>query len=299
MVDLSGSWLNVDRQLVREIHLDTLREFGPSALQYTDTAGVPEARETLRQLLSKAGFGAYDVLFTNSWSDSFKIVVETHLNPGDCIRAERPTRREVFSYKQCAGGKLAYIQPIWRDPDGYIYPRRRVAEIAKSTPLAVFDLTYGLLVANDLPAWETVVVIGSLDVLFPGLHLGYVAAPRELLEVYLTAVEVSYLHPPTYMQYLFYTAVDRGAVWRVFDILTRRADLASKHLCGRVTPYFAWHRARDKSIYLKHGAVDGSVYSRERYVKLGLTSATEEELEAFFAGLPPEEFQNCSNRREF
>jgi Transcriptional regulators containing a DNA-binding HTH domain and an aminotransferase domain (MocR family) and their eukaryotic orthologs len=83
----------------------------------------------------------------------------------------------------------------------------------------VYDLTYGLLAAEVPAVAEAAVVVGSLDPLFPGLHLGFVAALEELFPTYLAHLEGAYLHPPTYMQYLFYVAMKTRAVDKVFAVL--------------------------------------------------------------------------------
>ncbi|MCU7787989.1 aminotransferase [Pyrobaculum sp. 3827-6] len=291
MVDLSGTWIkNSDVDVVRLVHETVVREFGRRALQYTDTAGAPEPREELRRILAAKGFTRHEVYFTTSIADSIRVVAEIHLNPGECIQPEDPTQKEVLSYAKCGRPKAVYIQPHWRNPDGYIYTAGELEAAARSAPLAIYDLTYGLL-AGDVPyVPEGAVVVGSLDVLFPSLHLAYVAVPPSLSDYYLNVLEASYLHPPTYMQYLFYAAVKSGAVYAVFNSLARRRDLVRQHLGVEATPYFAWLRPRDKTIFLKHGALDGSVFSwRGRfgeYVRLGLTSATEEELADFLSKVP-------------
>jgi DNA-binding transcriptional MocR family regulator len=301
MVDLSGRWVKVDDvELVKTVHELVVVEFGRRALQYTDTAGAPEPREELRRLITLAGFPHHVPLFTTSLADSLRLVAAVHLEQGECLDVEDPTQREALAYAHCGRPKALYIQPHWRNPDGHVYSAEELRAAASRMRLVVYDLTYGLLAAEVPPVAEVAVVVGSLDVLFPGLHLGFLAVPEELFPTYLSLLEGTYLHPPTYMQYLFYAALKTRAVEKVFESLRRRWALASR-FCP-ATPYFAWCRPRHKSIFLSHGAVEGSVFSRRgrfgEYVRLGLTSATEEELAKFFAGLPPEEFQSDRHSRE-
>jgi Transcriptional regulators containing a DNA-binding HTH domain and an aminotransferase domain (MocR family) and their eukaryotic orthologs len=295
MVDLSGRWLKYeDAELVKSVHEAVVLEFGRRALQYTDTAGAPEPRRELQQILARVGFPRHEVLFTVSLADSLRAVATVHLNPGECLDVEDPTQREALVYTGCGSPKAVYIQPYWRNPDGYVYSVEELKAVESSAPFVIFDLTYGLLSAEvSTTAKASVVVVGSLDVLFPGLHLGFIAVPEWLFPTYLSLLEAAYLHPPTYMQYLFYVALKTGAVDKVFYSLKRRGALIRRHCPA--TPYFAWCRPRDKSIFLRHGAVEGSVFSRrgrfDGYVRLGLTSATEEELDGFLSKLPPEELQ--------
>jgi|GEM_PF-1027456 len=294
MVDLSGRWIKInDAELVRSVHEAVVFEFGHKALQYTDTAGAPEPREELRRLVARAGFPRHVPLFTTSLADSLRLVATAHLEEGECLEVEDPTQREALVYANCGKPKAVYIQPYWRNPDGYVYSTEELRAAALRAPLVVYDLTYGLLSAEVPADAEVAVVVGSLDPLFPGLHLGFVAVPEELFPTYLALLEGAYLHPPTYMQYLFYVAVRTRAVDKVFAELRRREALLRAYCPA--TPYFAWCKPRDKTIFLRLGAVEGSVFSRRglfgEYVRVGLTSATEEELADLLSGVPPEELQ--------
>lgn len=294
MVDLSGTWLKFeDMDLVREIHREMLREFGRHALQYVDPPGAPEAREILARMLRRVGFRNHEVMLVNSLTDALNILAKAHLDEGDCIMAESPTRREALIYANCGRPKAAYVQPVWRDPDGYIYSQEELMAIAGEAPLVIYDLTYSLMAAEGLPAPRNSVAIGSLDVLFPGLHMAYIAAPPELFEIYLRFAETSYLCPSGYMNYLFYTAAARGALDKIYNVLKSRERAVRGFIDGAVTPYFAWHKARDKRSFISRGAIDGSEFYRDRrpveWVRVGLISATEEELVEFFSSLAPEE----------
>ncbi|MEM1598122.1 MAG: aminotransferase [Pyrobaculum sp.] len=299
MVDLSGSWLKVeDFDLVREVHLSVVREWGRRALQYTDPAGAPEAREALEGLLGRVGLGGLRALFTTSLSDSLRVLKFVHLDDSDCVSLEDPTSREALSVFRnvCSGSKLRYVQPIWRDPDGRVYSAEELAAEAGAAPLVVYDLTYGLLADGEVAAADNVVVVGSLHALFPGLHLGFIAAPEELYKLYLGFVEGAYLHPPTYMQYLFYAAVKNGAVYRIFRELQRRREVV-RGFAESSSPYFAWVRAKRLETFLKHGAVRGSEFSSNgrfgEYARLGLLSATAEELEEFVSKILSKELQSA------
>jgi len=295
MVDLSGKWVKIgDAELVKSVHEAVVLEFGHKALQYTDTAGAPEPRKELQRLLARAGLPRHVPLFTTSLADSLRLVAAAHLEQGECLDVEDPSQREALVYAACGRPKAVYIQPHWRNPDGHIYSVDELRAAASWAPLVVYDLTYGLLAA-EVPAVAkaAAVVVGSLDPLFPGLHLGFVAAPEELFPTYLALLEGAYLHPPTYMQYLFYVAMKTRAVDKVFAVLRRREALLRAYCPA--TPYFAWCKPRDKTRFLRLGAIEGSVFSRRglfgEYIRLGLTSATEEELATLLSEVPPEELQ--------
>ncbi|MEM4423670.1 aminotransferase [Pyrobaculum sp.] len=294
MIDLSGSWLKLgDTDLVKAVHETVVREFGKKALQYTDTAGAPEPREELRRILERLGFGRHAVLFTASLADSLRLIAEVNLDPGECISPEDPTQREVLPYAKCGRPKAVYVQPYWRCPDGYIYTAEELRRAEKEAPLVIYDLTYSLLRGEAPHVAKSSIAVGSLDVLFPGLHLGFLAVPRELEPYYLSMQEGAYLHVSTYMQYLFYVALRSGAVHEVFNALQRRQAVVKERLVGTATPYFVWYKPpsqRLRDIFLSHGAVPGSAHSKTgefgEYVRLGLTSATEEELADFLSKIP-------------
>ncbi len=290
MVDLSGTWIKPDDLgIVASVHEAVIREFGKKALQYTDTAGAPEPREELKKLLMRLGFTKHEVFFTASLADSLRIIADVHLDEGDCILPEDPTQREVIIYAKCGRPKAVYIQPFWRNPDGYIYQPSELKKAADSAPLAIYDLTYGLLEGEIPYVPEMAVAVGALDVLFPGLQLAFVAVPQSLAQYYINRIEAAYLHPPTYMQYLFYAVINTGAAYAILKMLKRRQVVVKERLEAATTPYFAWTK-RGKAIFLRHGALPGSEFSWRgqfgEYVRLGLTSATEEELADFLSEIP-------------
>jgi len=301
-MDFSGSWLKVEPELVKSVHRAVLEKWGAKALQYTDPAGAPEPRQALEELVGGLGLTGFRAFFTNGLGDSLRILAFAHLEK-PCARLEDPTSQEALrAFEHCADSRLAYIQPIWRNPDGYTYSEDEIKRVAAEAPLVVYDLTYGLLSGRRVPTYGPAVAVGSLHALFPGLALGFIAAPEELYEVYLEYVQSAYLHPPTYFQYLFYTALREGAVGKVFASLKRRARAVEELLGVAATPYFAWVEARSPEIFLKHGAVPGGEFTRRRglgrCLRLGLTSATEEEIARLSSALPPEELQGVGNCRE-
>ncbi|MEM1519416.1 MAG: aminotransferase [Pyrobaculum sp.] len=304
MVDLSGEWVKLeDWDLVLSIHDLVLREFGNKSLQYTDTVGAPEAREELRRVLSRHGFYKHEVIFTTSLSDSIRFVAAAFLDGGDCIYPEDPTQREVLKYANCGRPKAVYIQPIWRNPDGYIYDIVELDKMAAKAPVVIYDLTYSLMTEGVQPRGRVTIAVGSLHPYFPGLHLGFVAVPNELFDLFVNLIESTYLHSPTYVQYVMYVAFKNRAVEKAMVEFRRREKLAREYIEGVTTPFFIWFKTREKSKFIKHGAQIGSVFSwrggYREFIRLGLVSASEGELAEFFSKVFTKEFQSGGDSGEF
>src|SRR3984957_15528091 len=121
-----------------------------------------------------------------------------------------------------AGARLLYSQPNFQNPTGRRLPierRRALAELAKTAPFPVIeDDPYGALdyAGEPLPtmlsmAPNHIVHLGSFSkVLAPGLRVGFIIAPEELLFKPVQAKQATDLHTPSFTQRIVYEVIKDG-----------------------------------------------------------------------------------------
>jgi len=124
--------------------------------------------------------------------------------------------------------KLLYTIPIAQNPAGVtLSPERkkRLVELAEEYDfLIVEDDVYGLLVFEPnvdttpltlLDKNERVIYIGSFSkMLSPGMRLGHIVGPRELIDVFERAKQSMDLHTPSLTQYIAAEALRRSVIER-------------------------------------------------------------------------------------
>jgi len=124
--------------------------------------------------------------------------------------------------------KLLYTIPIAQNPAGVtLSPDRKrwLIELAEEYDfLIVEDDVYGLMVFESgvdntplklLDRYGRVVYVGSFSkVLSPGMRLGHVVGPRELIDVFERAKQSIDLHTPSFTQYIAAEALKRRVIER-------------------------------------------------------------------------------------
>ena len=235
-------------QQVRDAVDRVLRQAPREALQYAPTEGFAPLREWVAQdLAARQGLrvDASDVLITIGSQQGLDLVGKALLDPGSAVAVESPTyvgALQAFnpyeaSYRGIAGddagplpealadagdARFLYLVPNFQNPTGRcIGAARRVALVAAARqhglPI-VEDNPYGEL-WFDQPApasiaslWpEGTVYLGSFSkVLSPGLRLGYVVAPRNLMPKLVQANQAADLHTPIFNQHVVHEMVKDG-----------------------------------------------------------------------------------------
>lgn len=215
-----------------------LEEAGPEALQYTTTEGFPPLRQWIADRYKRQGINVSpdDILITTGSQQALDLVAKACIDRGGKVVMERPgylgaiqcfavfgpdfvtvplTPRGVDTdaLRQAArDAQVFYAVPSFQNPSGITYDdatRREVAEIMAETGcLLVEDNPYGELrfMGQHLPpvrayASAPSVLLGSFSkVVSPGLRLGWVCAPQEVLNPMITAKQASDLHTPGFTQ---------------------------------------------------------------------------------------------------
>lgn len=205
-------------------------------LQYGPTEGDPLLRTLIAQRMTTRGVPTTerDVLVTTGSQQALTLVTTTLVEPGDVVAVEEPTYLAALQCFQLAGAKvvpvasddqgmvpssleevlkrdhptLVYVVPTFANPSGRTQPSTRRKEIAalteKHNTWLVEDDPYGELRYEGDPVpplashSDRVLYLGSLSKIgTPGLRLGWLRAPQELLPATVIAKQAADLHTST------------------------------------------------------------------------------------------------------
>jgi len=227
----------------------TLATQGAKALQYCASEGNPLLRQWIAEQYHAAGLGvsAEQILITTGSQQGFDLLGKVLLDPGDRVIVEDPTypaalqawglyepvfctvpigpdgidvqrlRKEIEP-----GAKLVYCMPNFQNPTGISYSAERRTEVAEilrdSLAVLVEDDPYGLLrfsgpklppIACHLP--ERSVLLGTFSkAIAPGLRIGWICAPTQLMEKLLIAKQAADLHSENLGQWVIHRLVTSG-----------------------------------------------------------------------------------------
>ena len=230
--------------------------------------------------------GADDLLVTTGSQQALSLLATALLEPGDVVLVEQPcylAALQVFAFAGArivavpgdAAGvdpealdelvvrerpKLFYTVPTFQNPTGRTLPadrRAAVAEVAARRGLwIVEDDPYGELrfegerlpwIAAQAGATDRTVLLGSFSkVMAPGLRLGWLRAPTDLLRACVVAKQAADLHTPTVNQlaaarYLADNDLD-AHVARVAAVYRDRRDAMLAGLPDSLPEGSSWER---------------------------------------------------------
>jgi 2-aminoadipate transaminase len=218
---------------VAEVAQRILQTDATGTLQYGPSEGYTPLREAIAERFTRNGspVRASQVLITTGSQQALDLVARVLIDEGSRVLVETPTYLgavqafsqyepsfeqlasdadglipELLSPARVRGARLLYTQPNFQNPTGRRLPlerRRQLAQLALETGLLVVeDDPYGELVyeGGALPsihsmAPEAVVYLGSFSkILAPGLRVGYLIAPDQLMVKLVQAKQASDLH---------------------------------------------------------------------------------------------------------
>jgi len=212
-----GAW----KRLVRR-HLQAL---GPSLFQYAPHgAGHPALRETIAAYLSRSRAvrcDASQVVIVSGSQQALDLCARVLIDPGDDVAVENPGylgARELFAASGArvhpvavdrdglvvaalpASARLVYVTPSHQFPSGVsmsLARRLELLEWARTHRTVVVEDDYDseyrysgapLPALQGLSAAAGVVYVGTFsNVMFPGLRLGYLVLPPDLVEPFQRA----------------------------------------------------------------------------------------------------------------
>lgn len=210
-----------------------------------------------------------EILIVNGSQQGFDLVARTLLDPGDLVAIEEPTYPRAIQVFRSFGAELSpipmgaaglevahlermlqrqapkflYCQPSAHNPTGLTMPpasRQRLLEAAARHRLPIIEdgfdgtLFYGERPPSPLKASDAsglVVYIGTFSkILFPGLRLGWIVAPPELIERLEMAKQLADIHTSPLIQAAVYhfcqrRLLDRHQVRVLREYGRRRATL--------------------------------------------------------------------------
>jgi len=226
-------------------YAEVLAEAGPQALQYSVSEGLPELRLWIAARMTAGGSPCDEgnILITAGSQQALDLIGKLFLSPGDTVLAERPTYLGALgafnayepSYADLAqpppaGTKLAYVVPDFANPSGRTLTR------AERTALLDMALERDLVVVEDAAyrdlrfagaAEPSILALdiartGSIEgartlycgtfskTLSPALRLGWVCAPRAVIDRLVLLKQGADLHVSTINQMVAARVVAEG-----------------------------------------------------------------------------------------
>jgi DNA-binding transcriptional MocR family regulator len=254
-----------------------------SNLQYATTEGNPVLRALIAERLTRRGLPTSDtdLLVTTGSQQALTLVTTALVEPGDVVAVEEPTYLAALQCFQLAGARvvpiasdehgavpesladvlekerptLVYLVPTFANPSGRTLPaerRQAIANLADRHGVwVVEDDPYGELRYRGDPVplmatyGERVLYLGTLSKIgAPGLRLGWLRAPRELMPATVIAKQAADLHTSTIDQAaaaIYLANVDMSGHIRALCAAYReRRDTMVKALPTTVPPGTTW-----------------------------------------------------------
>lgn len=218
--------------------------YGPDILQYSNTEGLFELREYIAEHYKERGVPHVlpeNILITSGSQQAMDLLAKVLINENDRVILEEPSYlgviqafslflpqfitipisdkgmdvdclKNAFSQRV----KLMYVVPNFQNPTGISYPeenRRAIAEVIRGTKtLLVEDDPYGELRFSGQPntsfmnlAPENIILLGTFSkTVVPALRIGWVVAPKPIIDKMVIAKQAADLHTNSFSQYVLY-----------------------------------------------------------------------------------------------
>ncbi|MFZ5642032.1 MAG: PLP-dependent aminotransferase family protein [Bacillota bacterium] len=314
-------------------HIESLdkADFG-----YISTEGYYPLQNSIAKMLNESGIISKkeEIMVVSGSQQGLYLLSKALLEPGDYVVTESPTFLGAIQAFQSAGAKilgidtsgshflssledyiiryrpkLLYIMPTYQNPSGNVIQlkeRQDLLNLAARHRLVIIEddpygnLYYGEVPPSSLKALDNyggVVYLGTFSkILIPGLKVGYIAAPPQLIKRIAFDKQYIDLSSNNITQWLTYKYLDEGYLGEHLTLLRReykkRRDAmvrALRRFCGDNVDfnipdggYYIWCRPREpvKVSKLLHEAA-----------KAGVSFVPGD---AFYAAAPPgTEFRLC------
>jgi 2-aminoadipate transaminase len=218
--------------------------YGPDVFQYSNTEGLFELREYIAEHYKERGvpnISPENILITCGSQQAMDLLAKVLINENDQVILEEPSylgaiqalslfRPQFITIPISEKGmdvdrlkdafsknvKLMYTVPNFQNPTGISYPeenRREIAEIIRGTKtLLVEDDPYGELRFSGQPktsfmnlAPENTILLGTFSkTAVPAFRLGWVVAPKPIIDKIVIAKQAADLHTNSFSQYVLY-----------------------------------------------------------------------------------------------
>ncbi|MGE5465493.1 MAG: PLP-dependent aminotransferase family protein [Syntrophothermus sp.] len=218
--------------------------YAPDVLQYSNTEGLLELREYISRHYAERGVAQIspeNILITSGSQQAMDLLAKVFINEGDRVVLEEPSylgaiqafslfRPQFITIPISEAGmdveelkhaflqsvKLMYVVPNFQNPTGISYPeenRRAIAEILRGTKtFLVEDDPYGELRFSGHPNTsfmnlipEHTILLGTFSkTVVPAFRIGWVVAPKPVIEKLVIAKQAADLHTNSFSQYALY-----------------------------------------------------------------------------------------------
>ncbi len=235
---------------------------GEQVAQYGDAAGYPPLRRLLRQRLAAAGVRAGEdgLILTSGVQHALDLLLRALTRPGDRVLVEDPSYpglppllamhrlqpaglpvhldgvhpAEVSGVLGGARARVAILTPTLHNPSGLVLPearRRELLEILAAAGTTVVEEFFdpGLVAGGDVPPPlaaldPRVVLVGSFSkALFPGLRVGWMTGPREVVDRALAVKQATDLSGSAFLEAAAWNLCRRGILDEQLARLRRAA----------------------------------------------------------------------------
>ncbi len=260
---------------IAEASARALGRWGSRALQYSPTEGLAPLRE---YIASRKGVEPEQVLVTSGSQQGLDLIGRVFLDEGDEVLVESPTYMGALQAWNVYGAryleaatdgqgllpeglpreapKLAYVLPSFQNPTGSLLPEERrravVAWAAAKGVLLVEDDPYGHLYFKDAPPAslqsrrpEGALYLGTFSkIVAPGLRMGYVIAPPQIINRLAQAKQAADLHSQAYGQAVLAELAEMGVIAsqekRTRDLYRARAQKMLGYLNDHMPEGVRW-----------------------------------------------------------
>ena len=238
-------------EAIKDATSKVLTEDGEKVLQYSTTEGYRPLRELIAQRYKRQGLKVEvdDILITNGSQQCLDLVGKIFLDRDDGVVMERPTylaaiqafglyEPRFHSVPLLSDGvdtkalenilkeediKLFYSVTSFQNPTGITYSRdkrEKVAEIlTEHDTILVEDNPYGEIrfMGEDIPPIKSQlpdsILFGTFSkIVSPGMRMGWIVAPPEVMDKLITAKQASDLHSNYFTQRVVYQYLQNNDV---------------------------------------------------------------------------------------
>jgi len=226
-------------EALRQAFDKVLREVGPGSLQYSTTEGHPALREWVaaRETARGVPTSADEVLIVSGSQQGLDLIGKAFIDEAAPVLVESPSYLGALqAFGQFAptfraiptdadgllpqaldaplarGARFAYVMPNFQNPTGRTLTSERRIELAAAAREHDFwlveddpygDLWYRAAPPPSLRAFapERTLRLGSFSkILAPGLRIGFIVAPRPMIDVLIRLKQATDLHTATISQ---------------------------------------------------------------------------------------------------
>lgn len=250
------------------VSADLHMQYGSSLMEYGPTPGQGELRAYLVQHMRDRGtaLGLENIMVTSGSQQALDLITRVFIEPGDTVFVEEPSYMGALQVFSAAGARLVsvpmdkdglrtdvleqllarnrpkfiYTLPTYQNPSGITLNEQRRRELLKvarahHVPIVEDDIYSDIYFDRPVPSLksadnhEQVIYISSFSkIVFPGLRLGWVAAPAEVVNRLVLAKQLTDLHSNTPAQLALAEYCNRGLLEKHLSFI--RAEYALR--CG-------------------------------------------------------------------